>query len=163
MLLLLTEEIQLPANMFWLLQSLTSILSQKKNCQDFLTIKLYITIPTIYWSPTVTPPAPPQKIVAPVTGDLSLKSRNLSLKAGSLRQTTAEAVSTKMVNFVPQQKHRTPGLKQKLKLCMKICNCQKICFVWLNLIKPQGFDIYRYCRFFGNIRQVIKQAKGIDS
>lgn len=76
----------------------------------------------------------PQKIVAPVTGDLSLKSRNLSLKAGSLRQTTAEAVSTKMVNFVPQQKHRTPGLKQKLKLCMKICNCQKICFVWLNLI-----------------------------
>ena len=72
--------------------------------------------------------------MAPVTGDLSLKSRNLSLKAGSLRQTTAEAVSTKMVNFVPQQKHRTPGLKQKLKLCMKICNCQKICFVWLNLI-----------------------------
>ena len=90
----------------------------------------------------------PKQIVAPVTGDLSLKSRNLSLKAGSLRLNRAEAVSTKMVNFVPQQKHMDPGLKyintetlhENLQLSEDL-----FCLAEFDLcqtsLKPQGFDI----------------------
>ena len=107
MLLLLTEEIQLPANMFQLLQSFTSILSQKNKLSRFLDHPTLTLSNYIFTGHLPLPPqtSSPKKIVAPVTGDLSLKSRNLSLKAGSLREMTAEAVSTKMVDFVPQQKH----------------------------------------------------------